>query len=157
MVYLASHGSRRHVLEVDAAAARARAAHGARAARAARRRRHQVADRRRVRVLFRRLHRSAQGRQHARADGLGGRSRVVRLRPAERRTFFGEALFQHGLAQSDSLLAAFDAAKERVAAREKEGGFTPPSNPQIFVGPAMADKLKELDRGNARAATGRSV
>ena len=72
-------------------------------------------------------------------------------------TFFGEALFQHGLAQSESLLAAFDAAKERVAAREKEGGFKPPSNPQIYVGPAMADKLKELDRGNAARRTGRSV
>ncbi|MET0682676.1 MAG: C13 family peptidase [Casimicrobiaceae bacterium] len=72
-------------------------------------------------------------------------------------TFFGEALFQHGLAQSESLLAAFDAAKERVAAREKEGGFKPPSNPQMYVGPAMADKLKELDRGNAARRTGRSV
>ncbi len=72
-------------------------------------------------------------------------------------TFFGEALFQNGLAQSESLLAAFDAAKERVAAREKEGGFKPPSNPQIYVGPAMVDKLKELDRGNAARRTGRSV
>jgi Peptidase C13 family len=72
-------------------------------------------------------------------------------------TFFGEALFQHGLAQSESLLAAFDAAKERVAAREKEGGFSPPSNPQIYVGPAMVDKLKELDRGNTARRTGRSV
>jgi hypothetical protein len=72
-------------------------------------------------------------------------------------TFFGEALFQHGLAQSDSLLAAFDAAKERVAAREKEGKFKPPSDPQIFIGPAMAEKLKELDRGNAARRTGRSV
>jgi len=72
-------------------------------------------------------------------------------------TFFGEALFQNGLAQSESLLAAFDAAKERIAAREKEGGFKPPSNPQIYVGPAMVDKLKELDRGNAARRTGRSV
>ena len=72
-------------------------------------------------------------------------------------TFFGEALFQQGLAQSESLLAAFDTAKERVAARETEGGFKPPSNPQIYVGPAMAEKLKELDRGNAARRTGRSV
>jgi hypothetical protein len=72
-------------------------------------------------------------------------------------TFFGEALFQNGLAQSETLLSAFDAAKERVAAREKEGGFKPPSNPQIYVGPAMVDKLKELDRGNAARRTGRSV
>ncbi len=72
-------------------------------------------------------------------------------------TFFGEALFQHGLAQADSVLAAFEAAKERVTAREKEGKFTPPSLPQIFIGPAMAEKLKELDRGNAARRTGRSV
>jgi hypothetical protein len=31
------------------------------------------------------------------------------------------------------------------------------SNPQIFVGPAMADKLRELDRGNAARRSGRSV
>ena len=72
-------------------------------------------------------------------------------------TFFGEALFQHGLAQSESLLAGFEAARERVAEREKAGAFAPPSNPQIFVGPAMADKLKELDRGNAARRSGRSV
>ena len=72
-------------------------------------------------------------------------------------TFFGEALFQNGLAQSDSILAAFDMAKDRVAAREKEGKLKPPSDPQIFVGPAMAEKLKELDRGNAARRTGRSV
>ena len=72
-------------------------------------------------------------------------------------TFFGEALFQQGLAQSDSLLGAFEAAKERVAAREKEGNFKPPSNPQIFIGAGMGEKLKELDRGNAARRTGRSV
>lgn len=72
-------------------------------------------------------------------------------------TFFGEALFQQGLARSESLLGAFEAAKERVAEREKAGGFRPPSNPQIYLGPAMAEKLKELDRGNAALRTGRSV
>jgi hypothetical protein len=72
-------------------------------------------------------------------------------------TLFGEALFQHGLAQADSLLEAFEAARVRVVEREKAGAFAPPSNPQIFVGPAMADKLKELDRGNAARRTGRTV
>ena len=72
-------------------------------------------------------------------------------------TFFGEALFQHGLAQSESLLAGFEAARVRVAEREQAGGFSPPSNPQVFVGPAMADKLIELDRGNAARRRGRSV
>ncbi len=64
-------------------------------------------------------------------------------------TFFGEALFQHGLTRSRSLLGAFDAARARVAERERAGGFRRPSNPQVFVGAAMADKLKELDRGGA--------
>jgi len=72
-------------------------------------------------------------------------------------TFFGEALFQHGLAESESMLGAFDVARARVAEREKAGGFKPPSDPQIYVGPAMADKLKELDRGNAALRNGRSV
>ena len=72
-------------------------------------------------------------------------------------TFFGEALFQHGLAHAESVLGAFEQAKARVAERESAGGFTPPSNPQIFVGPAMAVKLKELDRGNAAVRSGRTV
>jgi hypothetical protein len=72
-------------------------------------------------------------------------------------TFFGEAMFQQGLAQSDSMLAAFESAKERVAVREKAGKFKPSSDPQMYIGSAMAEKLKELDRGNAARRTGRSV
>jgi hypothetical protein len=72
-------------------------------------------------------------------------------------TYFGEALFQQGLAHAESILQAFDAAKARVAEREKAAGLKPPSNPQIYVGPAMADKLKELDRGNAALRSGRTV
>src|SRR5439155_8218671 len=60
-------------------------------------------------------------------------------------TFFGEALFQHGLAQSESLLAGFEVARARVAEREQAGGFSPPSNPQVFVGPAVSDQLLERD------------
>ncbi|HET7033047.1 MAG TPA: C13 family peptidase, partial [Casimicrobiaceae bacterium] len=72
-------------------------------------------------------------------------------------TYFGEALFQHGLARAESILEAFDAAKARVAEREKAAGLNPPSNPQIYVGPAMADKLKELDRANSPLRSGRTV
>jgi hypothetical protein len=72
-------------------------------------------------------------------------------------TYFGEALFQHGLAHADSILEAFDAAKARVGEREKSAGLKPPSNPQIYVGPAMAEKIKELDRGNAALRSGRTV
>jgi len=72
-------------------------------------------------------------------------------------TYFGEALFQDGLAHADSILGAFDAAKARVAEREKAKRLKPPSNPQIYLGPAMAEKLKELDRGNAALRSGRTV
>ncbi|MEP7181064.1 MAG: C13 family peptidase [Betaproteobacteria bacterium] len=72
-------------------------------------------------------------------------------------TFFGEALFQHGLAENDSFTAAFAAAQARVEEREQSGGFRPPSNPQSFVGSAMADKLGELDRGNVARRSGRTI
>ena len=62
-----------------------------------------------------------------------------------------------GLAHAESILEAFDAAKARVAERETAAGLKPPSNPQIYLGPAMADKLKELDRGNAALRSGRTV
>ena len=52
-------------------------------------------------------------------------------------TFFGEAFFQKGMATADSLAAAFDAAKVRVGEREQAGGFSPPSEPQWWVGSAM--------------------
>lgn len=72
-------------------------------------------------------------------------------------TFFGEALFGYGLNKADSLLEAFASARARVAERERAGGFRPPSNPQVFVGSAMAEKLKELDRGGAARRAGNSV
>jgi peptidase C13-like protein len=72
-------------------------------------------------------------------------------------TFFGEAFFQQGLAHSDSLAEAFEAARTRVAEREKEGGFKPPSEPQSYVGSAMGEKLKELDRRNAKERSGRGA
>ncbi len=72
-------------------------------------------------------------------------------------TTFGEALFQHGLAQSESLLAGFEAARAHLAEQARSGAGGPPANPQSYVGPAMVDKLKELDRGNATRRAGRSV
>jgi hypothetical protein len=67
-------------------------------------------------------------------------------------TFFGEAFFQQGLAHSDSFEAAFGVAKTRVAEREKNEGYAPPSNPQIAVGAAMVDKLKTLRKRGASGA-----
>jgi hypothetical protein len=72
-------------------------------------------------------------------------------------TYFGEALFGEGLAKSDSLVTAFELAKKRVAEREAAAGLTPPSNPQISIGDAMAEKLRELERGGAARRVGRTV
>ena len=64
-------------------------------------------------------------------------------------TFFGEAFFQKGMASADSFAAAFDLAKVRVAERERDERFSPPSDPQWWIGPAMADKLAGLRKGGA--------
>ena len=69
-------------------------------------------------------------------------------------TFFGEAFFQRGLASVDTFQAAFDLAKVRVAERERDAGYSPASNPQIFIGDAMAEKLRSLrHRRGAGGAT----
>ena len=61
-------------------------------------------------------------------------------------TYFGDALFQHGLRFEDSFVKAFEQARERIAAREREEHRKEaPSDPQIFVGSAMADKLPKLE------------
>jgi len=72
-------------------------------------------------------------------------------------TYFGEALFSEGMARADSLVGAFEAARKRVAERELAAGHKPPSNPQLSVGEAMAVKLKELERGGAVRRAGRPV
>ena len=60
-------------------------------------------------------------------------------------TYFGDALFQHALRFDDSFISAFAKARERIAEREKAEGVSPPSDPQIFVGDAMAAKLPQLE------------
>jgi hypothetical protein len=72
-------------------------------------------------------------------------------------TYFGEALFAEGLAKSDSLVTAFEIAKKRVTEREAAAGLKPPSNPQLSVGEAMREKLRELERGGAARRAGRTV
>ena len=61
--------------------------------------------------------------------------------------FFGEAFFQKGMAGASTFAAAFAAAKVRIAERERAGKISPPSDPQWWIGPAMADKLSGLRRG----------
>jgi hypothetical protein len=67
-------------------------------------------------------------------------------------TLFGEALFQ-ALGKGDTFASAFEAARAHVAERERDAGYSPPANPQISVGSAMADKLKTLRRRGAGGAT----
>jgi hypothetical protein len=59
-------------------------------------------------------------------------------------TYFGDALFQHALRFEDSFVKAFEQAKERIAERER-AEKREASNPQIFVGDAMAAKLPKLE------------
>jgi hypothetical protein len=59
-------------------------------------------------------------------------------------TYFGDALFQHAFRFEDSFLKAFAEAKTRIAERERAEKRTP-SEPQLFVGAAMAAKLPQLE------------
>ncbi|MBV8030640.1 MAG: peptidase [Betaproteobacteria bacterium] len=58
-------------------------------------------------------------------------------------TYFGEAYFRDALARSRSFIDAFEAARQSIEVRERAEGLTP-SLPQIWVGPAIGAKLKEL-------------
>ncbi len=71
-------------------------------------------------------------------------------------TFFGDAFFAHGVGKSDGLEAAFEVARERVAAREREAGYAPPSNPQIHVGSEIAEKLKAVQKRGGGGTTARA-
>ncbi len=59
-------------------------------------------------------------------------------------TYFGDALFQHALRVEDSFVKAFAQAKARIEERERAENLKP-SQPQIFVGGAMAAKLPQLE------------
>jgi hypothetical protein len=60
-------------------------------------------------------------------------------------TYFADALFQHALRFDDSFVSAFGKARERIAERERSEGVGPPSEPQIYIGDAMAAKLPQLE------------
>jgi hypothetical protein len=72
-------------------------------------------------------------------------------------TYFGDALFQHALRFEDSFIKAFDQAKAAIAEREVKENVTPPSDPQMFVGPDMAEKLPKLESDLRARRTGNSV
>ncbi|GGC05627.1 hypothetical protein GCM10011352_34780 [Marinobacterium zhoushanense] len=58
-------------------------------------------------------------------------------------TYFGTAYFKQALMQEPRFIEAFALAREWVTARELEDNFKP-SNPQLFVGEAIAGKLETL-------------
>ena len=60
-------------------------------------------------------------------------------------TYFGEAYFNEGIAQNPSFVEAFEIARTSVALREKANRLEP-SNPQMFVGEAIRERLDELTR-----------
>jgi hypothetical protein len=75
----------------------------------------------------------------------------------EKFTWFGEAFLDDSLRHTFSVTAAFDKARATIQKWEKERR-EPPSNPQIWVGKAMRQKLaaveKELAKRNSDLSSG---
>lgn len=63
-------------------------------------------------------------------------------------TYFGDAYFVKSLSKGNSFIAAFDEARELIGAREKQEGKMP-SQPQIYVGSAIREKLQALESAKA--------
>ncbi len=66
-------------------------------------------------------------------------------------TYFGQAYFQEALKKTTSFVEAFELARAAIAERERAEGLTP-SEPQIFVGDAIRDKLGTKGRTTNVAA-----
>jgi hypothetical protein len=71
-------------------------------------------------------------------------------------TYFGDALFGHALRVEDSFVKAFEQAKARIAERE-QAEHVSPSEPQLFVGDAMATKLPSLEAGLRARRSGDAI
>jgi hypothetical protein len=65
-------------------------------------------------------------------------------------SILGGALFRDALAHAESMQQAFDEALAASGTPESPGA-------QLVIGPAMAEKLKELDRGRASRGAGRTI
>jgi len=61
-------------------------------------------------------------------------------------TYFGQAYFRDALARTRSFTQAFELAKDIVTKQETAEGLEP-SRPQMWVGPAMAERLKKAADG----------
>jgi Peptidase C13 family len=59
-------------------------------------------------------------------------------------TYFGKALFDEELRRTHSFTEAFENARRTIADRERAEKHTP-SNPQLFVGAAVTQKLREVE------------
>lgn len=59
-------------------------------------------------------------------------------------TYFGKAYFDEALRRTHSFIEAFGIARTTIETRERAEGKTP-SNPQMFVGPEIARKLRALE------------
>ena len=73
---------------------------------------------------------------------------------ADSGTAFGSALFGTGLAEAETIESAFGMARRSIDEQAKGDA---PSLPQMVMGPAMAGKLRELERGRAARQASRSV
>jgi hypothetical protein len=62
----------------------------------------------------------------------------------EKLTWFGKAYFDDALRRTRSFTEAFGLARKEVVAREHGEKFTP-SNPQMYLGAAMREKLRTLE------------
>ena len=60
-------------------------------------------------------------------------------------TYFSRAYYDEALRKTFSFGKAFDLAKESIRLREQKEGLEP-SNPQIYMGEAMKEKLSRLER-----------
>jgi hypothetical protein len=65
-------------------------------------------------------------------------------------TYFGDAYINTALRHTRSFIAAFDQARNIIAAREREEELVP-SQPQIYVGKAMNAKLRQLEQRLAKS------
>ena len=68
-------------------------------------------------------------------------------------TYFGRALFAEALGETDNLERAFELARERVAEREQSDGFEP-SEPQIWAPRGVLQHWRELRQSQAERALG---
>ena len=64
-------------------------------------------------------------------------------------TYLARALYDEALRETHSFEAAFETARGAIRAREQAQKFEP-SEPQIFVGAAMRDKLRQLEERLSR-------